>query len=71
MFAFGEAMMTRIVALGSILRGLGPFLLIELLLPGGTLIALLLYVFSRRGSYPQFETLFGRFRCKRSNAACR
>jgi hypothetical protein len=28
---------------------LGPYLLIEILLPGGTLVAVLLYVFRRQG----------------------
>jgi hypothetical protein len=32
------------------LGGLGPYLLIELILPGGTLIALLLYVYRHRRS---------------------
>lgn len=30
------------------LRGLGPYVLIEILLPGGTLIALLLYVYQHK-----------------------
>ncbi len=40
--------MTRIQTLESTLRSLGPYLLIELLLPGGTLIALLAYLFNHR-----------------------
>ena len=32
------------------LRAFGPYVVIELLLPGGTLISLLLYLYRRRGS---------------------
>jgi hypothetical protein len=46
----GEGVMTKIQTWASTLRSLGPLLLIELLLPGGTLLALLLYLFNRRVS---------------------
>jgi hypothetical protein len=60
-------MMTRIQMLGSTLRSLGPLLLIELLLPGGTLIALLLYLFSRRRSYSGLQAFLGRYGWNRRN----
>ena len=34
--------------LGKSVRGCGPYLVIELVLPGGTLISLLLYLYRRR-----------------------
>lgn len=33
-----------------VLRRLGPYALVELVLPGGTLLALLLYLYRRRAS---------------------
>jgi hypothetical protein len=42
-------MVTRsLERLRRLLPGVGPYVLVELLLPGGTLIALLLYLYSRR-----------------------
>jgi hypothetical protein len=38
--------------IGAILRQLGPYAAIEILLPGGTLVALLLWLYRRRGPYP-------------------
>jgi hypothetical protein len=37
-----------VTRLGAILRHLGPYAAIEILLPGGTLLALLLWVYRRR-----------------------
>jgi hypothetical protein len=37
-----------VTRLGAILRQLGPYVAIEILLPGGTLMALLLWIYRRR-----------------------
>ena len=37
-----------IASMVGLLRGLGPYLLVELILPGGTLLALLLWLYRRR-----------------------
>jgi hypothetical protein len=34
----------------------GPYLMLEMLLPGGTLLALLLFLYRRRNLYPQRST---------------
>lgn len=43
----GAIVLHRLHALGLTVQRLGPYLLIELLLPGGTLIALMLYLVQR------------------------
>ena len=44
-----EAMLMRSTRLiGSLMQRAGPYLLLEILLPGGTLFALLLFVYRRR-----------------------
>jgi hypothetical protein len=45
-----EITMNAFARLPALLRGIGPFAAIELLLPGGSLIAVLLWLFRRRAS---------------------
>jgi len=40
--------MERLRSAGHLLQGVGPYLLLEVLLPGGTLFALLLFLYQRR-----------------------
>lgn len=47
----GTAVVRSFKVVGNILQKAGPYLLLELLLPGGTLFALLLFFYRRR---PQF-----------------
>ena len=42
----------KLQALAWLLRKAGPYVAIEILLPGGTLIALLLYLYRRRNAAP-------------------
>jgi hypothetical protein len=42
----------RIAAIVSLLRSLGPYVAIELLLPGGSLLALLLWLYRRHRQAP-------------------
>ena len=44
-------LLTMLRNLGGLLQKAGPYLLIELVLPGGTLIAFLLFLYQRRGSF--------------------
>jgi len=44
------------LALARRLRALGPYLFIELLLPGGTLISLLLFLYRRGGAFESAAT---------------
>ena len=37
---------------------LGPYLLLEILLPGGTLLALLLFLYRRRSTVPMVASTF-------------
>lgn len=43
-----EAVMISLEILRRLLARIGPYALVELLLPGGTLLALLLYLYRRR-----------------------
>jgi hypothetical protein len=46
-----KALFTRwIVRLPALLRGLGPYAAIELLMPGGTVIALLIWLYRQRAN---------------------
>ena len=45
-----EAFAKTLKAVGELVQRAGPYLLIEILLPGGTLFALLLFVMRNRGS---------------------
>jgi hypothetical protein len=49
-----EETMKRIDMLGRLLQKAGPYLLLELLLPGGTMFALLLFLY-RRGRLPVLD----------------
>ena len=49
------------------LHGVGPYLLVELILPGGTLIALLMYVFQQKR--PVLGLMFARVRLPRLHRA--
>lgn len=42
-----DIVLCRIRAMGLVVERLGPYLLIELLLPGGTLLAMLFYLYRR------------------------
>lgn len=44
-------LMAALKALGDLLRTVGPYVLIEVILPGGTMIALLLYLYQNRESF--------------------
>jgi hypothetical protein len=46
---FGQATTPGVAAIARRLRSLGPYLFIELLLPGGTLLSLLLFLYRRGG----------------------
>jgi hypothetical protein len=43
---------TGVSRIAGYLRGLGPYAAIELLIPGGSLIVLLLWLYRRRGNRP-------------------
>jgi hypothetical protein len=45
----GQATAPAVAAIARRLRSLGPYLFIELLLPGGTLLSLLLFLYRRGG----------------------
>jgi hypothetical protein len=47
---FGQATGPTVAAIARRLRSLGPYLFIELLLPGGTLLSLLVFLYRRGGS---------------------
>ena len=47
----------KLAALGWLLRKVGPYLAIEILMPGGTLIALALFLYRRRNAAPDGTTL--------------
>jgi hypothetical protein len=49
--ALGQMGSAGVCALARRLRALGPYLFIELLLPGGTLISLLLFLYRRGGAF--------------------
>ncbi len=49
-----QAVIRSLAALGRFGRRLGPYLLLEILMPGGTMIAVLLFLSQRR--YPGFGT---------------
>jgi hypothetical protein len=53
--------MRRLEMVGGLLRKTGPYLALELLLPGGTLFALALFVYQRRRE-PRFARPFNRMR---------
>ena len=50
-------LMRKLQALAWLLRKAGPYVAIEILLPGGTLIALLLYLYRRRHAAPDGRML--------------
>ena len=45
-----QALLARLTTARRIISASGPYLLLEILLPGGTLLALLLFLYRRRGS---------------------
>ena len=47
----------KLAALGWLLRKVGPYLAIEILMPGGTLIALALFLYRRRNAASDGTTL--------------
>jgi hypothetical protein len=52
----GTAAVRNFRFFGMLVQKAGPYLLLELLLPGGTLLALLLYVYRRRGTAANART---------------
>ena len=61
----GAARMKQLLLNGA--RRAGPYLLVELLLPGGTLLAALLWLYNRNNSKPARNT---RDTAAREDAAC-
>ena len=61
----------KLAALGWLLRKVGPYLAIELLMPGGTLIALALFLYRRRNAAPDGTTLALRALAERALDAVR
>ena len=53
--------MERLQALGKLAQRAGPYLLLELVMPGGTLLALLLYL-HQRGDLRSWRAIQGRLR---------
>ena len=47
-----EAVMSSLEVLRRIVQKLGPYLMLEILLPGGSLFALLLFLYRRRAGRP-------------------
>ena len=47
----------KLATLGWLLRTVGPYLAIEILMPGGTLIAIALFLYRRRNAAPDGTTL--------------
>jgi hypothetical protein len=47
----------KLATLGWLLRKVGPYLAIEILMPGGTLIAIALFLYRRRNAAPDGTTL--------------
>jgi hypothetical protein len=47
-----EAIAARLRFFGKLAQKAGPYLLLEILLPGGTILALLLYAYQRKQSLP-------------------
>ena len=46
------ALIGHLQAMGGLLRKTGPYLAIELVLPGGTLLAFLLFLYQRQRAHP-------------------
>jgi hypothetical protein len=52
----GQSAMPGVAAIARRLRSLGPYVLIELLLPGGTLLSLLFFLYRRGGGLVAVES---------------
>jgi hypothetical protein len=57
--AMGEYVMQRMREANSLVHRAGPYVLLEILLPGGTLIALLLFLYRRHHAGVPFGLSFG------------
>lgn len=64
----GEYVLQRMREANGLVQRAGPYVLIELLLPGGTLLALLLYL-CRRGNGPAAHANGRRWLCARLESA--
>jgi hypothetical protein len=64
----GEYVLQRMREANGLVQRAGPYVLIELLLPGGTLLALLLYL-CRRGNGPATQVNGRRWLCARLESA--